>query len=109
MFVLNSDGLVNDINETHITLIPKITSSTKVSDFSPISLCTVIYKIIYKILANRLKKVLPSIISLTQSIFVLSRLLLDNIIVAFEAMHTMDCRMSGKSGYMTLKLDMSKA
>lgn len=100
LFVLNSKGRVDDENETYIALISKKKSPVKVSDFRPISLCNVIYKLISKILANRLKKVLPSIISPNQPAFVLGRLILDNVVVAFEAMHTMNCNLTGKARYM---------
>jgi hypothetical protein len=68
-----------------------------------------LFKIIAKVLANRLKKVLPSIISQQQSAIVLGRLILDNIMVAYEALHTMYTQMKGKNGFMEIKLDMSKA
>jgi hypothetical protein len=67
------------------------------------------YKKFSKVLANRLKVILPLIISPTQSAFIPRRLLTDNILVAYENLHTMHARMWGKVGFMALKLDMSKA
>jgi hypothetical protein len=52
---------------------------------------------------------LNHIISLFQSTFILGRLISDNILVAFEALHTMNGRLKGRRGFMALKLDMSKA
>lgn len=60
-------------------------------------------------LANRLKLILPYIISPDQSSFITSWLITDNILVAFETLHIMDNRLKGKEGFMALKLDMSKA
>ncbi|XP_042939447.1 uncharacterized protein LOC122274476 [Carya illinoinensis] len=107
--VLNGGKWDNTLNETLIALIPKKLNPSIVTDFRPISLCNVLYKIIAKTLANRLNKILPSIISPTQTAFVLGRLITDNIIVAFESLHTMKARLKEREGYMTLKLDMSKA
>ena len=56
---MHSGTMSSDINYTHIVLIPKIKSLEKMSDYRPISLYNVIYKIISKVLANRLKIILP--------------------------------------------------
>ena len=62
---LNSTSILRSINHTFITLIPKVQNPERVSDFRPISLCNVIYKIISKAIANHLKPLLNSIISET--------------------------------------------
>ena len=67
-----------------------------------------LYKIFSKVLANRLKRVLPLIISEHQSAFLKGRLITDNILVAFETLHYMKNHNSGNIGFMALKLDMSK-
>ena len=89
---LNNGNMLPKINHTNIVLIPKNRNPVKMSDFRLISLCNVIYKIISKVLANKLKKVLPQIISPTQNAFVLGRLIIDNVLVAFETLHTMHSR-----------------
>ena len=80
-----------------------------VNDFRPISLCNVLYKKFSKVLANRLKKILPNIISEHQSAFTKSQSIFSNILVAFETLHSMKKHKMGKTGYMKVKLDMCKA
>ena len=105
---LNSAFLPANLNHTFVTLIPKVKNMEYVLEFRPISLCNVLYKIFSKVLANRLKRILPNIIIEHQSAFTKSRLISDNILVAFESLHSMQ-RHTGKDEYMAIKLDMSKA
>ena len=107
--VLNSDMSMADINKTYITLVPKNNNPSRITKFRPISLSNAIYKLIAKVLANRLKLILPHIISKNQSAFTAGRLMTDNVLIAFEMMHYLEHKKEGKDCYMAIKLDMSKA
>ena len=107
--ILNFVIMPPDFNATHICLIPKRNNPQKVTDYRPISLTNVLSRIVSKVLANRLKKILPHIISMSQSAFLPDRLITDNVLVAFETMHCINQRRKGKEGLMAIKLDMSKA
>ncbi|XP_042958050.1 uncharacterized protein LOC122293561 [Carya illinoinensis] len=106
--VLNCSRSLQDVNDTYISLIPRVKNPKRVAEFRPISLCNVLYKIVSKTLANRMKGILHNLISLNQSVFVPGRLISDNILVAYEVLHSMNSRMKGKRGCMALKIDMSK-
>ena len=77
--------------------------------FRPISLSNVLYRIFSKVLANRLQDIMPLLISEHKSAFMSNRLISDIILVAFETLHYMRNHTKGKTWFMALKLDMSKA
>ena len=106
---LNLAHIPAGINHTYLTLIPKVRSPEHVTEFRPIALCNIVYKLISKVLANRLKVILPDIISESQSAFQSDKAISDNILVAFETLHHMKTKKSGKIGSIAFKLDMSKA
>ena len=106
-FFLNKN-LSSEQNHTFITLVPKQSGAHLINQFRPISLCNISYKIISKILANRLKVVLSKIIFALQSAFVPNRSIQDNSIIAHELLHSFNLK-RGKGGFMFLKIDMEKA
>ena len=107
--VLNTGTMLENFNHTYIVLIPKIKNPEKPKDFRPISLCNVLYKLVAKTIANCLKKLMPKLVSELQSAFMSNRLISDNTLIAFETLHHLKSKRKGKTRYMALKLDMSKA
>lgn len=101
--------LLEDVNDTHIVLIPKKSKPDTLKDMHPISLCNVIYNTFVKALANRLRRVLPALVAETQSTLVPERNINDNILSAFEIIHYMRYAGKRRRTEMALKVDISKA
>ena len=84
--ILNSGTMPLSLNLTNIALIPKVKNPSIVSEYRPISLCNVRFKLVSKVLANRLKKILHHLISPIQSAFILGRLITDKVLTVCETL-----------------------
>ena len=76
--------LVKGLNSSFITLIPKKDSPNGLTDYRPISLVGVVYKILAKVLSKRLKQVLPDVISEVQTAFLGGKNIFDGVMIAYE-------------------------
>lgn len=106
---LNLSSFPANLNDTNVVLIPKKENACYMKDLRPIALCNILYKILAKVLSNRLKAILPGLISENQSTFVPGRNIQDNVLIAFEIIHHMNKKKRGRDGEVALKLDISKA
>jgi hypothetical protein len=93
-------------NSAFLALIPKEKGASSFDRFKPISPCNIGYKIITKIMANRLKNILPGIILDNQGGFIKGRNINDNIILVQEAILSSQTR---KKKGMVIKLDLASA
>jgi hypothetical protein len=109
LLAINNKVIPEGWNDTVIVLIPKVETPERITQYRPISLCNVLYKVISKMIAARLKVILDEVISQVQSAFVPGRLITDNILLAYESMNTIKNKRTGKEGYCAVKLDMHKA
>ncbi|MCH85138.1 cysteine-rich receptor-like protein kinase, partial [Trifolium medium] len=98
--------LTKGLNSTFIALISKVDSPQRLNDFRPISLVGSLYKILAKVLANRLRLVIGSVISESQTAFVKDRQILDGILIANEVV---DEARKSKKELMLFKVDFEKA
>lgn len=96
------------INCTYLALIPKVDNPEVASQFRPIALCNFGYKILTKIISNKLKLFMPDLITENQSAFVSGRQIQDNILVAHKCFHRLKMLRTGTEGELAL-LDMNKA
>ncbi|WMV40485.1 hypothetical protein MTR67_033870 [Solanum verrucosum] len=93
------------INATFVTLIPKKTGAVELNDFRPISLAGGVYKIIAKLLAERLKKVIHKLVNIQQMAFIKNRQIMDAVLIANESV---DSRERDKKPGILCKLDIQK-
>ncbi|PKU74516.1 Putative ribonuclease H protein [Dendrobium catenatum] len=97
----------NGVKATALAIIPKHKNATSIADYRPIALCNVLYKIIAKVISNRLKPIMPSIIESNQSGFIKSRISTDNILLASDILASAGKR--GGANFFCAKLDIKKA
>ncbi|GKC60581.1 protein LAZ1 [Tanacetum coccineum] len=79
--------ILQEINHAILALLPKVPTPTRINDYRPISCCNVIYKVISKLITNRIKEGLQDIVSDNQSAFVPGHSISDNILITQELMH----------------------
>ncbi|KAK3212020.1 hypothetical protein Dsin_016726 [Dipteronia sinensis] len=96
----------NRVNNTFVALVPKIPKLVTMGDFCPISLVGAMYKVVAKVLAIRIKKVIEVIIGETQMAFIKNRRILDSYVIAEEIIHNWR---KGGEGCLLVKLDFEKA
>ena len=98
------------LNHTLLVPIPKCQGPKTINHYRPISLCNTTYKIITKIIGQRLRPFLDQLISPLQSAFVPGRRGMDNMIIVQELVHTLNFfffkKKEGKTGYMAIKIDL---
>lgn len=94
-----------DINDTYIALIPKFSKPKKFLDFKPISLCNLVYKIISKIISNKIKRMIEEKLPLNQFGFLADRQIHDAISISQEAIHSIK---SKKMKALVLKMGLHK-
>ena len=102
----NKRGVLKSFNTNFISLVPKEVGADRLDKFRPIDLCNVIYKIISKVIINRLKPLLPKLISSKKLGFVERRHILDGVILVHEMLHSLK---SSRTPGMMIKLDIVKA
>ena len=107
IFFFQNNYMIPAFNSTTVVLVPKCQNPSCMKEFRPISCCSVIYKCIIKILANRLKKVLTDTISPNQSAFIVGRSITDNVLMAQELIKGYG--KSTLSARCAIKIDLQKA
>ncbi|XP_020685967.1 uncharacterized protein LOC110102125 [Dendrobium catenatum] len=104
---LHHGFIPSGMKATALAIIPKHRNASSISDYRPISLCNTIYKIIAKVIADRLKPILPLIVKDTQAGFVKSRISTDSILLANDILSFVNKR--GTGNMFCAKIDIRKA
>nr|GEX26132.1 hypothetical protein [Tanacetum cinerariifolium]GEX28658.1 hypothetical protein [Tanacetum cinerariifolium] len=99
--------MLGELNATLMTLVPKIQSPNKVSNFRPIACCNVLYKCISKVITNRIKGALKKLVQINQSTFIHNRLIQDNILLSQEILRGYGRKNDAKR--YAMKIDLQKA
>lgn len=107
--VIQGPYFLPSLNDTNICLIPKCSNPQYMKEYCPISLCNVVYKLVFKTLANRMKHVLDKCVAEEQSTFIEGRLILDNAMIAFKVIRALKRKTRGSRANLALKIDISKA
>ena len=97
-------SLPDGINHTLLTLVPKCECPESLNPFRPVSLCNSLYKIVTKVLVNRLRIVIPSLISPFQIAIVPGQQGMDNVVIVQEIVHVLS-RRKGRVGGMAIKIN----
>lgn len=109
LHILNEQGNPAPLNHTYIALVPNIAKPRKVTDYRPINLCNVVYKIVDKAIVNRMKPIISWIISqIRVHLYQISSLQTMLLLVMNVSMKYRYSRRK-KNGLVALKLDISKA
>ena len=106
--VLSGRSFPDGLNDAFLVLIPKVDSPSKPNQFRPIGLCNIVYKLVTKVIVNRIKPILSSLVAPTQCSFVPKRQITDNVIIVQEMLHSMRHK-QGRRGSMMIKIDFEKA
>lgn len=105
--LLNENQFAPSLCDALMVLIPKVQNPVKPAQFRPISLLNVQFKIATKMIVNRLKPILPDLISPSQASFIPGRQIIDNVVIVQEVLHSMSERR--RRNWMMIKIDLEKA